>query len=205
MLLLSSTTKGQNGETWTYKVSEGKYIYKMQINGRTEFDTIILYTPILNIEGTELDTLHAVQYSEAFQKLGEPLIYRGIQDDQMDLIRLAWFKDTIPVVFRIEKKDDSIKLIKKKSYGSKFFNINSVETINVKLSGKEYEKILKKLSDADPWSMNPDSEFWPPDVLIETRIDGNYHFINEDNMAIRKDKKYSKIFKLFSYLDNLKK
>lgn len=202
LILLSFLAQSQN-DHWTYKIIGNNYISKTIDNGNLRLDTVRLYTPIRNIDGNELDTLLVVEYSKALFDLGEPMIFNSSFKGQNDVIRLSWFKDTIPVIYRIEKQAEDIRLTKKESYGSYFSKLtDSVETSSYNLSNKQYKLIVKKLIDNSYWSLELDAIMIPRDIIIETKINGDYHFINTDNIALQKNRK---LFSIFTYLDKLSK
>jgi hypothetical protein len=167
-----------------------------------KLDLSNLYTPVKNFEGTELDTLLAIEYSAALKDFNEPIIYNNLKE--INFTRITWFRDTIPVLYRLEKTNEAIILIKKKSFGSYFSNISdSIISDSIKLTIKEYKKIQQKLSNCKYWSMNLKTEMIPRNIIIETKIDNNYHFINKDEISINNDKNYKKLFNLIEYLDHL--
>jgi hypothetical protein len=169
-------------------------------------DSVLIYTPIKyfidNSSPTEEDTLMVLGYSTILNEIEEPKIYN--QDFESDILRFCWFKDTLPVFYRIEKLNNEIKLTFKQTTGN--FDINTGEIITnekINISQKDYDKLIKTLESGDYWGMDTGFRIVGRTVLIESYLDNKYYFINKDWVDIKYNKTNKKILKCFDLLEKM--
>lgn len=196
--------------SYDYSVINDWYIYtscsRYEDNSvKCKTDSVLIYTPIkyfINNTPTEEDTLMVLGYSTILKEIEEPKIYNTAFES--DMLRFCWFKDTLPVFYRIERLNNDIELTFKKTTGN--FDINTGEIITnrkIKITQKDYDKLIKILKSGNYWGMDTDFRIVGRNVLIESYLDNKYYFINKDWMDIKYNKTNKKILKCFDLLENM--
>lgn len=131
------------------------------------------------------DLAHFVNrwYSQHLFTMQEPLLYNGFF--QNEIYRFTWLRTFHePIVIRIEKTENEIQLIAKRTDGAGGYGPGQlVETIQTKLIDKEWDKFKGLIADIDFWNLSPieitnilgcDGAQW----ILEGSKDGEYHMID---------------------------
>lgn len=170
-------------------------------------DSILMYTPIKFMFGPvpeELDTLSVLAQSMVLDGINEPRIYN--ESIAHDIIRFSWFRDTLPVFYRIEKTASSIHLSYKRTSGSFDVEVGEIiEEKSIEISEANYNKIISTLQKGNYWDMDEIALLFPRTLLIETHLDGEYYFINWAYSDIAMTQKHRKILNCIDFMDRLLK
>jgi hypothetical protein len=150
--------------------------------------TYNMFTPFKygsNKFSMKVDTTGFLGLFDGLQKFKEPVIWNS--DSLTDCIRIAIFKDTLPVIYRIEFKKDSGTVIKKTgTYGHYFWDID--KGYSEELLKTNQEKITKIQNLLEKFINQPNHYYqetlYFKNVLIEMKFQNNYEFIITDEDII---------------------
>jgi hypothetical protein len=132
-----------------------------------------------------VDTSEFLELIDGLQQFNEPILWNS--DDLNEYIRIAIFKDTLPVIFRIEFKKDLGTVIKKTgTNGHNFWDIDkgySEEILSINQANiTRIRNLLEKL-------INQPNHYYQESllgkrILIEMKFQNNYEFIITDELIL---------------------
>lgn len=171
-----------------------------------KLDSVLMYTPIKYFldknKPVEEDTLSILGYSSVLREINEPKIYNNRFD--FNILRFSWFRDTLPVFYRLEIKGDKIQLIYKITNGN--FDVPSGKILSEKtmdVAQKDYNKLMQVLEKGNFWDMDTKFTNRTRNVLIESYIDNKYYFINKDMEDIKINPQNRHLMDCFKLLASL--
>jgi hypothetical protein len=169
-------------------------------------DSVLIYTPIKYFldenKPVEEDTLSILGYSSVLREINEPKIYNNRFD--YSILRFSWFRDTLPIFYRLKIKGDKIQLNYKITNGNFDFPSSKIlteKTIDITL--KDYNKLMQILEKGNFWGMDTKFTIATRNVLIESYIDNKYYFINKDMEDIKINPQNRHLMDCFKLLGRL--
>ena len=164
-------------------IIEQKKSYDNLYNKRIKMDDILSFDKYmlpfsLNNEPV-LDSIENSCYSFFLYGFGE----KRFVDEDSNSIRVVWLRSfNYPVIVRLNYFKDSTIVTIKSNIGSGDYNSFGANLIMKRyLSGSVWHGIMKQLDDGF-WKMTPKENFIDGNdgskLLLEAKINGNYHFVN---------------------------
>jgi hypothetical protein len=204
--LFVSNSFAQNAAVSSYGYSkiENDFYFDFDSSGN-KIDSILMYTPIVFFTKgphDDTDTLFLLSLSDGLEDLHEPLIYKSSGND---CLRFAYFRDTLPIIFRINKLEDNRFVIKRKiSNGSTPIDVGIIISSDSAYIGqKQFTKILQLLEKGSYWNFPTDQITATPNILVETLLNSKYSFITGDSNELRWNPRTRSVYKCYEYLNKL--
>jgi len=175
-------------------------LFQISVLGQSKIDSLILYTPIQrSLNPDEIDTVFSLVYTEALREFKEPRIYQASNNNIY--LRLIWFRDSLPVMYRIEK-DDSIRVICKISNGA-YNHIRSIKTQDTVIITKRELDKLEKLINKSKLRTFCSYRTSFRSIQIEDLFDKKYHYNCFEYLDLSTTKDKRQVQSCFNYLNKL--
>jgi len=161
-----------------YNTKKNFLFYKGKCDTNCYVDTTVLYFKCKNLYA--LDSLEEYLYiswiSKAFKTINEPNLSIN-SDTNLTIVRLSLFKDTLPIIYRIENKSEKTIIYKKVCSGNVYFIDSIVFNTFIQIKTKTWKKIFMDFSTFLSWV--PKEKFINdlPNVLIELKTKSDYSFL----------------------------
>jgi hypothetical protein len=147
-----------------------------------------IFTPFQwgsNRYSLKVDTFDFLHLFDGLQQFNEPILWNS--DSLNECIRIAIFKDTLPVVYRIEVKKDLCTVTKK--IGTNGHNFHDIDKgYSEELLGTNQDKI-SRIQDLLGKLINHTNHYYQETfhgkkILIEMKFQNNYEFIITDELIL---------------------
>lgn len=146
-----------------------------------------------------IDTLEFLEIYDGLSQFKEPILWKTTNVDST--IRISFFRDTIPIVYRFEKSNGSYQIIKKKgTCGTWFWDINKNISIEyLTCSQKKLNKIVRNLKQIiDKHKSGYPIRTLGKNIVIEICKDGYEYAITDDLILslLKLDRKFKRTLNL---------
>ena len=177
-------------DTIKYFTNRLYLFYKGKCDTSCYLDTTELYfnnKGLYNINDLE-EYFYIAEISKALKTINEPNL--SISTDTSTIVmRFSFFKDTLPIICKLEKDRDKIIFYKKICNGQ-FININSILSESSKqIKQRDWEGTLNLFMTFLQWEHKEKFILLKPDLLVELKTNKNYSYIylNRNELLMSKD------------------
>lgn len=163
---------------YCFSVDSCFLFYKGKCDTICSFDTteLFIYNKNLYNNDSIFELYDVIDISKALKDFNEPNLWAS-NDTMTAYIRVSVFRDTLPFIYRVEKRE-KITLSKKVGIGNwYYYNDSLVEDKTIKIDIKIWNKLLKINDNSTFFSSNRNFIFGLPNILVETKNKNEFKFV----------------------------
>jgi hypothetical protein len=123
-----------------------------------------------------IDEITITDFSKILKHFNEPNLWAD-KDTSSIIYRFSYFRDTLPIFYRIEKRNNIAVLFKKISNGNFIYTDSIISEKTTIISDNQWSKLHRIINYQDIYKPKKKFMLIFPDLLIEIKIKDNYQFI----------------------------
>jgi hypothetical protein len=177
-------------DTIKYIADKEYLFFKGKCDTTCYFDTTELYftdRSLYKIDSTE-ELFYIVGISKALKIFDEPNLC-SLSDTSSIFLRFSFFRDSLPLIYRLDKQSNNITLHTKICNGKFIFPDSIVINNSSPIDSHDWEHLYNDFLVLKNWKPKEKFILLMPDLLIEMKKgkDYSYIYLNHDELTLTRD------------------